>query len=58
MKQHALGLAIATVAFAGSSLYLWTQLRQERAHVAQVEETGRRSMRASPSSKRRAGNSR
>ena len=41
MKQHALGLAIATVAFAGSSLYLWTQLRQERARVAQVEETGR-----------------
>jgi hypothetical protein len=41
MKQRALGLAIATVAFAGSSLYLWTQLRQERAYVAQVEETGR-----------------
>ena len=41
MKQPALGLAIAAVAFAGSSLYLWAQLRQERARVVQVEETTR-----------------
>jgi hypothetical protein len=41
MKQPALGFAVAAVAFAGSSLYLWTQLRQERAHAAQMEEATR-----------------
>jgi hypothetical protein len=37
MKAPILGLAIATTAFGGSSLYLWNQLDQERARAARVE---------------------
>jgi hypothetical protein len=33
MKAPILGLAVATVAFAGSSVYLWSQLNQERARA-------------------------
>ncbi|HKU91633.1 MAG TPA: hypothetical protein VJP84_17715 [Steroidobacteraceae bacterium] len=36
MKAPILGLAIATVAFAGSSVYLWQQLDQERARAVEV----------------------
>ncbi len=39
MKAPILGLAIGTVAFASSSIYLWQQLRVERDHAAQVERT-------------------
>jgi len=38
MKSPVLGLAIATVAFGGSSVYLWQQLDQERTRAAQVEQ--------------------
>lgn len=38
MKAPILGLAVATVAFGGSSIYLWQQLEQERARSAQVEK--------------------
>ena len=38
MKAPILGLAIATVAFGGSSIYLWQQLDQERARAAEVEK--------------------
>ena len=41
MKAPIIGLAVATAAFAGSSLYLWQQVEQERARAAQVEETTR-----------------
>jgi len=37
MKAPILGLAVASVAFGGSSLYLWQQLGQERARSAVVE---------------------
>ena len=37
MKAPILGLAVATVAFGGSSIYLWQQLEQERTRSAQVE---------------------
>jgi hypothetical protein len=39
MRAPILGLAIGTVAFASSSIYLWQQLRVERDHAAQVEKT-------------------
>ncbi len=42
MKAPILGLAVATAAFAGSSIYLWQQLNDERARAAQVEETARK----------------
>ena len=42
MKTPVLALAIATAAFAGSSLYLWSQLREERARAAQVEDATRK----------------
>jgi hypothetical protein len=38
MKAPILGLAFASVAFGGSSIYLWQQLGEERAHSAQVEK--------------------
>ena len=38
MKAPILGLAIATVAFGGSSVYLWQQLDQERTRAAAVEK--------------------
>ena len=38
MKTPILGLAIATVAFGGSSAYLWQQLDQERTRAAAVEK--------------------
>jgi hypothetical protein len=41
MKAPILGLAMATAAFAGSSLYFWKQLDSERERAAQVEETTR-----------------
>ena len=41
MKAPVLGLAIAATAFAGSSIYLWQQLKDERTRAAQVEETTR-----------------
>lgn len=41
MKAPVLGLAIAVTAFAGSSLYLWLQLKEERAQASRVEETNR-----------------
>jgi hypothetical protein len=41
MKAPILGLAVATAAFAGSSLYLWTQLEDERARSAQVIKASR-----------------
>ena len=39
MRALILGLAVGTVAFAGSSIYLWQQLDVEREHAAQVEKT-------------------
>src|SRR5262245_51235070 len=42
MKTPVLGLAVATVAFAGSSVYLWQQLGEARTRAAQVEETARK----------------
>jgi hypothetical protein len=42
MKAPVLALAIAAAAFAGSSLYLSSQLREERARVAQVEDATRK----------------
>jgi hypothetical protein len=41
MKPPVIGLAIAAAAFAGSSIYLWQQLQQERERGAQVAETSR-----------------
>jgi hypothetical protein len=41
MKAPVLALGIATAAFAASTVYLWTQLHEERARVAQVESTTR-----------------
>jgi hypothetical protein len=41
MKAPIIGLAVATVAFAGSSAYFWKQLENERERAAQVEETTR-----------------
>jgi hypothetical protein len=41
MKRPVLGLAVATAAFAVSSLYLWAQLSDERERAAQVEQTTR-----------------
>jgi len=38
MRAPILGLAIATVAFGGSSIYLWQQLEQERARAEEVEK--------------------
>ena len=42
MKTPVLALAIATAAFAASSVYLWSQLREERARAAQVEDATRK----------------
>lgn len=39
MKAAILGLAVATVAFGGSSIYLWQKLDTERERAAQVEKT-------------------
>jgi hypothetical protein len=41
MKAPVLGLLTASLALAGSSLYLWQQLRVERERSAQVQETTR-----------------
>src|SRR5262245_55989994 len=41
VKAPIIGLAMATVAFAGSSLYFWQQLENERGRAAQVAETTR-----------------
>jgi hypothetical protein len=41
MKAPIIGLAMATAAFAGSSLYLWQQLGNERERATQVEQTSR-----------------
>jgi len=41
MKAPVLALAIAAAAFASSSLYLWSHLREERASLARVEEASR-----------------
>ncbi len=41
MKAPVLGLLAATAAFAGSSIYLWVQLDNERDRSAQVAETAR-----------------
>lgn len=38
MKTPVLGLAVASVAFGGSSIYLWQQLEQERERSALVEQ--------------------
>jgi hypothetical protein len=38
MKAPILGLGLAAVAFAGSSVYLWQQLEQERERATQVEQ--------------------
>jgi hypothetical protein len=37
-----LGLVVATIAFGGSSVYLWQQLHEERARSEQVAEVSRR----------------
>jgi hypothetical protein len=42
MKASMLGLVVATVAFGGSSVYLWQQLQEERARSEQVAEVSRR----------------
>jgi hypothetical protein len=39
MRALILGLTVGTVAFAGSSIYLWRQLDVEREHSAQVEKS-------------------
>lgn len=39
MKAPMLSLAVATAAFAGSSLYFWRQLEEERLRTAQVVKT-------------------
>ena len=39
MRALILGLTVGTVAFAGSSIYLWRQLDVERKHSAQVEKS-------------------
>lgn len=39
MKAPVLGLAVATAVFAGTSLYLWSQLSDERLRTAQVLKT-------------------
>ena len=41
MKAPVLALTVAVAAFAASSVYLWSQLREERARAAQVEATAR-----------------
>jgi hypothetical protein len=41
MKAPIIGLAMATTAFAGSTLYFWQQFENERERAAQVEETSR-----------------
>jgi hypothetical protein len=41
MKAPIIGLAMATAAFAGSSLYFWKQLDNERERATQVAETTR-----------------
>lgn len=41
MKGPLLSLAFATIAFAGSSVYLWTQLQAERELVARTSEVTR-----------------
>lgn len=38
MKSPTLGLAISTLAFAGSSIYLWNQLVEQRARAEEVME--------------------
>jgi hypothetical protein len=38
MKVSMLGLAVSTVAFGGSTLYLWSQLATEREQIAAVQE--------------------
>lgn len=38
MKSPTLGLAISTLAFAGSSIYLWNQLAEQRARAEEVTE--------------------
>jgi hypothetical protein len=38
MKAPVLGLAVATVAFGGTSTYLWQQLDEERTRTAQLEQ--------------------
>ncbi len=42
MKSPILGLAVSTLAFAGSSIYLWTQLAEQRARADEVTELARR----------------
>jgi len=42
MKTPLLGLMVATTAFAGSSLYLWVQLDEERERAAQVEASAQK----------------
>jgi hypothetical protein len=42
MKTPVLALGIAAAAFASSSFYLWSQLREERARAAQVEDATRK----------------
>ena len=39
MKAPVLALTVAVAAFAASSVYLWSELREERARAAQVEAT-------------------
>lgn len=41
MKAPLLGLMVAAAAFGASSIYLWDQLKEERARAAQVDETTR-----------------
>ena len=42
MKAPIMGLVVSTVAFAGSSVYLWTQLAAERARADEVTVLTRR----------------
>jgi hypothetical protein len=42
MKSPMLGLAVSTLAFAGSSIYLWTELAEQRARADEVTELTRR----------------
>jgi hypothetical protein len=42
MKAPVLGLIASTVAFAGSSLYLWQQVREERTRADEVTQMSRR----------------
>ena len=41
MKAPILGFAVVTAAFAGGSLYLWSQLQEERVRTAQLVKTSR-----------------